>query len=106
MDFSHNNERQHNQAAEKSDKGNQGNKAYKFDRYVPKPYFKAVNFALKMINKGMPFFFAINKASYHYHVDENIIINYLPERVKKKRVAVIAGKSDHIGNNHIADNKH
>lgn len=53
-----------------------------FDKYVPAEYFKAVVFAKKMIEKGMPFFFAVGKASFHYRIDESIIINYLPESVK------------------------
>ena len=58
-----------------------------FDKYVPDEYFKAVVFAKKMIEKNMPFFFAVRKSSFHYGIDESIIINYLPESIKQaKRV--------------------
>ena len=57
---------------------------YKYDKYIPKQYFKAVRFTLKMINKGMPFMFAVNKASYHYRTDETVIIDYLPEDLKRE----------------------
>lgn len=67
-----------------SNQKTQEKKRCKLDKYVPYKYFKAVLFATKMIYKGMPFMFAVNKASFHYHIDGSIIIDYLPEDVKRE----------------------
>ena len=69
-------------------------KRYEFDKYIPAGYFRAVVFAKKMIEKGMPFFFAVSKASYHYKIDEFIIINYLPETIKQENKETIKKREE------------
>ena len=60
-----------------------GHLIFDMDRAIPGEYFKAVIFTCKMLYKGMPFDFAINKASDKYRIDQAYLIYYLPDYVKK-----------------------
>lgn len=60
-----------------------GKVRFQVDKFIPKMFFKPVMYACKMMYKGMPFDFAVSKASDCYGIDENFIIQYLPEYTKQ-----------------------
>ena len=55
------------------------------DKDIPREYFKAVIYACKMLYKGMPFNFAVTKASTCYGVDPDKVMEYLPEYAKQEQ---------------------
>ncbi len=56
---------------------------FEIDKKIPQECFNAVLYACKMLYKGMPFDFAIDKASETYETEHTLIIHYLPEYVKE-----------------------
>lgn len=58
---------------------------FEIDKEIPGEYFKPVIYTCKMLYKGMPFGFAVRKASQCYEVDPDKVIKYLPEYTKQEQ---------------------
>ena len=60
-----------------------GTKYFEINKKIPCEYFNAVIFTCKMLYKGMPFDFAVKKSSGFYGVNQDKLVEYLPEYMKQ-----------------------